>query len=382
MAIKYHIHSISRKLYNNGDNLFISKLGINKSHHLLTEINGINSKITPVKYLISKNFKSKNTKILSQNIFNIEFNKPIGLAAGYDKSGKSTPVVASLDLGFSTVGSVTAKKCKGNKKPWFYALPESKSIVVNAGLNNDGAKRVLKRIQNYNLGSAKKIPIILSVAKTNCREVVDVQSSIDDYLFTLNLAKDNTNINIIELNISCPNAYGGESFANTNNLEKLLKAIKKLKIIKPIIIKMPIYLQWSDFKDLLDISVKYGIKGVTISNLTKDRSIASQNKTIPDDIKGYLSGKPTWEIGNKLISKTFVNYHDKLMIIGAGGIFSAEDAYKKIKLGASLVETATGLIFCGPQFPLDINKGLVKLLKKDGFEHIGQAIGVEAKGNA
>jgi len=142
---------------------------------------------------------------------------------------------------------------------------------------------------------------------------------------------------------------------------------------------MPSDLDWPQFNKLLQEIIKHRIAGVTISNLAKDRSKLKLKDELPATVKGNLSGKPTWEISNHLIKETFLNYGDKLTIIGVGGVFSPEDAYTKIKLGASLVELITGMIFGGPQLIGQINLGIVKLLKKDGYRHISEAIGVDAK---
>ena len=96
-------------------------------------------------------------------------------------------------------------------------------------------------------------------------------------------------------------------------------------------------------------------------------------------MKGGISGKPTWELSNELIAETYKNYGDKLVIVGVGGIFSAKDAYKKIRLGASLVQLITGMIYEGPQLISEINQGLVRLLRKDGFSNIREAIGIDHK---
>ena len=125
--------------------------------------------------------------------------------------------------------------------------------------------------------------------------------------------------------------------------------------------------------------VKHGLSGVIIGNLNKDRSSNVIKDKLSDDVKGGISGRPCWELSNELISKTYAEYGDKLKIIGIGGVFSAEDAYEKIKRGASLVKLITGMIYEGPQLIGEINKGLVELLKEDGYENISEAVGAYHK---
>ena len=125
---------------------------------------------------------------------------------------------------------------------------------------------------------------------------------------------------------------------------------------------------------ILEVCKKHPIDGFVCSNSTKKR-VNIADKNLPE--KGGISGKPMEELANKQISYIYRKTGRKYVIIGCGGVFSAEDAYKKIKLGASLVQLVSGMIYEGPQLIGEINKGLVRLLKKDGFNNISQAIGVD-----
>jgi dihydroorotate dehydrogenase (fumarate) len=142
---------------------------------------------------------------------------------------------------------------------------------------------------------------------------------------------------------------------------------------------MPLNLSWKQFKDLLDIIIKHNVAGVTVANLQKDRNKLDLKDPLPDEVRGSFSGKPSWEASNELIRKTYLCYGEKLTIIGVGGIFNAEEAYTKIRLGASLVQIITGMLFNGPQLAAEISYDLSKLLKRDGFSSISDAVGVDAK---
>ncbi len=322
-------------------------------------------------------FSKKPDNRLVQHLFGIKFNNPVGIAAGLDKNAEMMPISMRLGFGFTEVGSVTALPCAGNPRPWFFRLPLSKSLVVNAGLGNEGSQVNLKRLSDCKY--IKGFPVILSVAKTNCKDVVSVNQGILDYINTVKLSKDNQNVSMIELNISCPNAFGGEPFIMPARLEKLLKAIDKLDVEVPITVKMPVDLPWDAFAALLKVIVAHPvIQAVTIANLYKDRLSANLSENLSDTVRGNLSGKPTFLASNDLIRKTYLNYGKKLKIIGVGGIFTAEDAYTKIKMGASLVELVTGMIFTGPQIAAEINYDLAKLLKRDGFKNISEAVGSDA----
>lgn len=330
------------------------------------------------KSLVRAVFKQPLSQVLRQEYHGLTFNSPVGLSAGFDKNGEIVPIIAALGFGFGEVGSVTAFPCDGNPRPWFYRLPKTRSLVVNAGLGNQGSEPIIKRLAGYSKVAVKDFPVVLSIAKTNSQDVISVSQGISDYVTTTMRAKNQPNIKMIELNISCPNAYGGEDFTKPNDLELLLMAIDSLNLGKPILIKMPVNLDWAKTKELLDVIVGHNIAGVTIANLAKDRTNVNLKDELPTSVAGNLSGKLTWDLSNELIRHSYLDYGKKLTIIGVGGIFSADDAYTKIRLGASLVELITGMIFEGPQLPSQIVDGLKKRLKADGFDHISQAIGIDA----
>lgn len=318
---------------------------------------------------ISLLFNYQNS-ILEQNILGINFSNPIGLAAGFDKNAYLIDILPYVGFGFIEVGSITGEPCQGNSKPRLWRLKKSKGLLVNYGLANEGAERIAKRLQNKKF----KIPIGISIAKTNSPETVDIEKGIDDYL---KVCQNFIGIgDYWTINISCPNSFGGEPFTKANNLDKLLTQIDKLNVAKPIFIKLSPDLTESEIDEILDVIKNHKISGFVCSNLTKKREDIIE-KNLPQ--KGGISGKPVENFANRIISYIYRKTKGQYVIIGVGGTFTAEDAYKKIKLGASLVQLITGMIFEGPQLISSINLGLVDLLRKDGYESISQAIGVENK---
>ena len=149
----------------------------------------------------------------------------------------------------------------------------------------------------------------------------------------------------------------------------------ELELSRPVFIKMPTDKTWTQFAKLLSIIDKHNVAGLTIGNLVKDRSKLTDPSVLPDDTPGSLSGRPAQAITTRLIHKTYALYGDRFVIIGVGGVFTAEDAYEKIRAGASLVALVTALMFEGPQVVGDINEGLVELLDRDDYVSISEAIG-------
>lgn len=317
--------------------------------------------------------------MLQTEVAGIAFRNPVGLSAGFDKTIETPPLMKNVGFGWMTGGSVTLGAYEGNDKPWFHRLPNSKSLVVNAGLPSEGTSVVTERVRVYPRHLFTGFPLNVSVAKTNSQESVGDEAGVKDYCESLAAFDTLSQVAMLEINISCPNTFGGEPFTTSARLEKLLKAVDRLALTKPVFIKMPINLPFDEFDALVAVIVRHHVTGVTIGNLMKDRKKVKLQDTLPDEVKGNLSGRPTKDLTTELVRRTYKVHKDKLVIIGVGGIMSAEDAYEKIQAGASLVALITGLIYEGPQLVGDINRGLVRFLKRDGFASIAEAVGTETQ---
>ena len=348
-------------------------------HEQMVRTAVITQKLGFINPLLHVAWAHNDEKILGQTVFGIRFENSLGLSAGFDKNANLPITMRAVGFGFATVGSITANAAPGNPKPWYHRLPDTKSLVVNAGLPNEGADVISGRIEQYASKNFDSFHLVASVAKTNSPETATDEAGVEDYVEGLNKLKNNPRIAIFEINVSCPNTFGGEPFTRPKPLDDLLTRIDALELLQPVVIKMPISLEWSEFEKLLEIIVRHRVHGVTIGNLQKNRTHVDLKDPLPDSIRGNLSGRACFEDSNELIRKTYKKYGEKLTIIGVGGVFSAEDAYEKIKSGASLVEMITGVIFNGPQIVGDINHGLAKLLKADGYKNITEAIGANFK---
>jgi dihydroorotate dehydrogenase subfamily 2 len=324
------------------------------------------------RFVVARLFRLDHPK-LNQTIAGILFTNPVGLSAGFDKDGRLVNILPAVGFGFMEVGTVTKQPYPGNPKPRLYRLLKSHGIVVNYGLKNDGVDVIMARLRKRQ--PVQHFPISISIGKTNCQATATTTGGVEDYTAGLAAVVASGTGDFYTINISCPNTFGGEPFTNGSYLEQLLQSLVKVAD-KPMFLKMPINLPWPLFQQLLDVAVKFGVTGVVIGNLNKNREDPAIKDVIPSNIKGSVSGKPTWQLSNELISKTYQEYGKKLIIIGVGGIFSAQDAYEKIRRGASLVQLITGMIFQGPQLIGEINLGLVKLLERDGYKNISEAVGV------
>lgn len=310
---------------------------------------------------------------LTQHLHGITFTNPIGLSAGFDKNIELAPLIKAVGFGFMEGGTITRLAYKGNARPWFHRLPEAKSLVVHVGLANHGVHTILKRIAKYPAGTFDRFPLNISVGATNGVEGATAPSMVRDFAETIKAVQRAGVARMITLNISCPNIYAGEAFTHPANLELLLEKTDSLKLRCPLFIKMPCDITLTQLDSLLATAARHNVQGVTLTNLTKN--YAQVPGGVPLGIKGGLSGKPTFAKSNELISRTYKTYGERFTIIGVGGVFCADDAYEKIKRGASLIELITGMIYEGPQIVGRINEDLLKLLAKDGYASIHEAIG-------
>lgn len=351
------------------------------THRLIVFCGRVVQALPPVRWAIRKSWSFQD-KSLQQEVDGITFYNPIGLSAGFDKNVQLSPLMEDVGFGFASGGSVTLELRKGNRRPWFHRLPKTKSVVVYAGMPNYGLRKISRYIRR-NRRRLDNMPTVVSVAvvanKTTRERMgtrLTKEAIIDDVKKATEYISDNKLASVVEINISCPNA-GKEPFIETESLDELLTTLDIVPRDVPFWVKMPHLYDIKQFDSLLKVIVRHNIQGVTVANLVKDRSKIDIKDPLTDEIRGGLSGEPTREHSLELIRHAYRNYGDRLIIVGVGGVFSAEDAYAKIKAGASLVGLITGLFFEGPQLIGQINRGLVDLLKKDGFSHISEAVGAD-----
>jgi len=313
--------------------------------------------------------------ILRTNVAGLSFSNPIGLAAGWDKSARALPLIDSLGLGFAEIGSVSARKSVGNSKPRLFRLPEDQAIIVNYGLPNDGAEMVAQRLSNYQ----RKHPLGVNIVKTNDPTLASsTEEIIADYCRSAALL--NRCADYLMLNLSCPNAEGGKEFFSTpGSIERLLQQLKPLDLQCPVFAKVaPTDDAASIDRLLAECDAFEFVKGFCF-NLPTGKPPSLELSTSRDSLSnkpGSIAGRPVSALIDRCLSNLYQRMdQSRYAIIGAGGVFTAEDAYEKIRLGASLVQIYTGLVYEGPGIAKRICRGLAKRLRRDGFQNVSDAVG-------
>ena len=304
---------------------------------------------------------------LTVNILGLNFPNPIGLAAGYDKNAKIIPQLMRIGFGFIEVGAVTPKPQSGNPKPRLFRLDEDLAIVNRLGFNNLGMNDINKRLTLYsgdgivglNIGANKD-----SINRSN------------DYSEVLSHTYNS--IDFATINISSPNTKNLRNLQETASLRKLLKSLRdtRANIPKkiPLFLKVAPDLTKSDIKMITDLVLQFDIDGIITTNTTLEReNLRSKYK----DEQGGLSGRPLFIKSTKILAQFSKETKGQVPLIGVGGISSAEDAYIKIKAGASIVQLYSALIYNGFSLVEKIFSELDQIIKNDGYKNISEAIGIE-----
>ncbi|MGF1562531.1 MAG: quinone-dependent dihydroorotate dehydrogenase [Geminicoccaceae bacterium] len=310
---------------------------------------------------------------LHSQVLGLDLPHPIGLAAGFDKNAEAHPGLFRAGFAFVEIGTVTPEPQAGNPKPRLFRLSEDAAIINRMGFNSDGLEAVAARLTKRRPKGV--IGINLGKNKASADATADYLSGLERlYAFA----------DYIAINVSSPNTPGLRDLQRRDQLDALLAAIMAKRNAlaaggtpKPVLLKVAPDLDDADEHDIADVAKAQAVDGLIISNTTLAR---------PDSLRGAakeeaggLSGAPLYAASTAQLGRFYRLTGGGMPLIGVGGVASAEQAYGKIRHGASLVQIYTALIYQGPYVALGIAKGLDRLLERDGFSHVSQVIGIDVR---
>lgn len=312
--------------------------------------------------------------MLEQRIWGLDFPNPVGLAAGFDKNGRAPHVWPLLGFGFAELGTVTARAQAGNDRPRMFRYESERAVVNRLGFNNAGAESVAARLSDLRARAAWPTPIGINIGKSR---VVAVEEATADYLDSFNRLKGLADYVVV--NVSSPNTPGLRELQEIDRLSALLERLMRANAEdgrpRPLLVKIAPDLADEGLAGVVDVAREAGVAGLVATNTTLDHSSVAAH----GDQAGGLSGAPLRQRSTEVIRILHALAGRDLPIIGVGGVASAEDAYEKIRAGASLVQLYTGLIYEGPTLPRTIVAELPRLLERDGYTHLRQAVGADAR---
>jgi len=304
-------------------------------------------------------------KRLKQRFFGRDFLNPVGLGAGFDKNAQYIKAMPSMGFGFTEIGTVTPKAQDGNAKPRLFRLVEDNSIQNAMGFNNKGADYMLSKVKKINFFD---YPIGINIGKN---KLTSEENALDDYEALFRSFKEYGDYVVI--NISSPNTPGLRDLQNESFIKDIFTLGKSITT-KPILLKIAPDMSIEDAISLCQTAIDAGADGIIATNTTIDYSLSDDAKDF-GGISGALLTQKSYELF-QAIAKVF---YDKTLLISVGGIDSADEAYRRIRAGASLVQVYSMLVYRGPALIKEINEGILRLLHEDGYTHISQAIGADWK---
>lgn len=340
------------------------RLDAERAHHLTVQGAALAGHIPGLTHLIRT--RTRPHPMLSQTLWGCAYASPLGLAAGLDKNAEAVPVFTALGFGFAEVGTVTPRSQPGNPAPRLFRLPQDAALINRMGFNNRGSGWMARQLRG-----PRHAPVWVNIGKNKDTPNHHAARDYVDGVRALAQLADG-----FVINVSSPNTPGLRSLQTAAELGALTRAVldevRALRPGLPVLVKLSPDMDDQDFADSVRAVRELGVAGLVVSNTTLSRdglTHASRHEA------GGLSGRPLEARSTALVARAFQLTGGTLPIVGVGGVFTALDAYAKILAGASLVELYTSLVYGGPALPSQLNAGLVKLLRRDGFGHVREAVG-------
>ncbi|KAG2316756.1 hypothetical protein Bca52824_019878 [Brassica carinata] len=323
--------------------------------------------------------KRPDPQILGLEVWGRKFSNPIGLAAGFDKNAEATEGLLGLGFGFVEVGSVTPVPQEGNPKPRIFRLREDGGWVLSMVKECWRRHQALRHLRAMKLNRGKSGPGILGVNLGKNKTSEDAAADYVQGVHNLSQYAD-----YLVINVSSPNTAGLRMLQGRKQLKDLVKKVQAARDEMqwgddgppPLLVKIAPDLSRGELEDIAAVALALKLDGLIISNTTVSRPDPVSNNPVATETGG-LSGKPLFNLSTNMLREMYTLTRGKIPLIGCGGISSGEDAYKKIRAGATLVQLYTGFAYGGPALIPQIKEELVNCLERDGFKSIQEAIGAD-----
>lgn len=306
---------------------------------------------------------------LGQRLWGLDFPNPIGIAAGFDKDARAPEALLRLGFGFVEIGTVTPRPQPGNPLPRVFRLEADGALINRMGFNSGGLDRVVERMTPRRREAG--------IVGVNIGKNRDSADATPDYAEGVRRAAPLADYLVV--NVSSPNTPGLRDLQARAVLEALLREVLAARdetgARPPLLVKIAPDLTAEERTDIAAVALATGIDGMIIANTTIARPPALRSSQASEP--GGLSGQPLFAASTALLAEMYRLTEGKLPLIGVGGVASADDAYVKIRAGASLVQLYTALVFAGPALLARIKTGLAALLRRDGFASVAEAVGAD-----
>lgn len=362
-------------LYKNIAKPILFRMDPEAAHHLIVDGLDTFTRLPGGAAFIEGLWGVKAESNLRTKLWGIEFPNPVGLGAGLDKNARAVKGFTRLGFGFVEVGTVTPVGQPGNEQPRLFRLPPDEALINRMGFNNVGTEAMAANLRH---AGKQHIPVAVNIGKN---KATPNELAEQDYRKCIQALYPYGDLFVV--NISSPNTPDLRNLQHGSDLQRLLDAVMDEMVRqqkahgdggKPVLVKVAPDLTDLELEATANTIQASGVSGIIATNTTLSREGLRHPHR---DQTGGLSGRPLTQRSTEVVRRIYALTGGKLPIIGCGGIFTARDAYDKIRAGASLVEVYTALIYEGPALLRTLNEGLAELLRKDGFAHVSEAVGAD-----
>ncbi|CAN5327953.1 quinone-dependent dihydroorotate dehydrogenase [soil metagenome] len=303
--------------------------------------------------------------ILASTVFGVRFPGPMGLAAGFDKDGHGLDTWGALGFGYAEVGTVTAHAQPGNPKPRLFRLPADRGLLNRMGFNNHGSPALATQLVAHH----PDVPIWVNIGKS---KATPADQAADDYRSSARLLAPLAAYLVV--NVSSPNTPGLRDLQAVESLRPILNAVLAEAGQTPVLVKIAPDLADSDVDEIADLAVELGLAGIVATNTTISRA-GLLTPGVSELGAGGVSGAPVARRSLEVLRRLYDRVDDRLVLVSAGGIETADDAWERIISGASLLQGYTGFVYGGGLWVRDIHHGLARRLHDGGFTSLADAVG-------
>jgi dihydroorotate dehydrogenase len=332
--------------------------------------------------------------VLRVRALGLEFPCPLGLAAGFDKDARGTTGLDALGFGFVEVGTVTARAQPGNDRPRMFRLAADRALVNRMGFNNEGAAAAAARLRGRagpaRAGPARAGPARAGPARAGRAPVVGVnigktkavpdEGTAADYAASARAVAGVADYVVV--NVSSPNTPGLRDLQAADRLRPVLIAVREALDASatgrrvPLLVKIAPDLADEDLDAVADVALELGLDGIIATNTTISRAgLASSPSEVAAAGAGGLSGPPLRDRALAVLVRLRARAGDRLVLIAAGGIETPDDAWERLRAGATLVQAYTGFVYGGPLWPRRMNAGLARRARAEGLASVSTASG-------
>lgn len=313
--------------------------------------------------------------VLATSVWGLDFRNPIGLSAGFDKGAEVPDAMLAAGFGFVEAGTVTPLPQPGNPKPRVFRLSEDRAVINRLSFNGTGLGPYVERISRRGKGLG---PLGANIGKNKATE-----DGAADYEICVEAIAPH--VDYLVANVSSPNTPGLRDMQGRAVLADMInrviqaraRAVPDASERPPLIIKIAPDLDEEGRADIAAVVLETGVDGMTVANTTVQRPSEMTDPQTGE--AGGLSGAPLFPLALQIVGDMYQRTEGKVPIIGCGGVASGADAYAMIRAGASLIQLYSALVYHGPALIPRIKRELTELLKRDGFEHVSDAVGVDFK---